>query len=368
MIYKDFFLNFLKEKNILLKITSLNKEIMTYCPFCEGITGKNHGHLYISTLRPFFYCHRCGEKGILVKLLKQFDTDFSLKDIIKSEYQDVLKDLNSEYTGDFKKYSSTIANNVNNETLIKEYLYESNIIKDERSKDKLDYLVYRTGMNEDSILKLPGLILNLNDSLKKALCFRYSQNTVDLLDKHYVGFLTKNGGKCVFRYCGNADDKFIKRYYSLKLIDLSFNDFYLVSNNTLKSTDVSTFVMAEGVFDIICSYNKLDVFSNIFDRFSIYAVSWCSVLGKTFYFSIVPILCLMNRCSLCNICILSDSDVDIKYYYKFFNYPFINRLFVLYCKNNKDFGNNNISIEDIDIFCLDRNTEKKGNWYEKKKR
>ncbi len=85
--------NFKTLQDELKKVTGLayfngNKtELVTFCPNCEKDrfnSKRSHGHLYISTSKPFFNCFRCDYGGSLQKLL--YLLGINPTDIIKEEF------------------------------------------------------------------------------------------------------------------------------------------------------------------------------------------------------------------------------------------------------------------------------------------
>jgi len=350
MIYQQLFLDFLKDKNSLCRIVASGKEIMTYCPFCEGKTGKKHGHLYISTEEPLFYCHRCGEKGNLVKLLAFFETDFSLFDIILDEYKDRIAKIELKRT--FSDFSNVLEVNEFNYDLTQ--LTEGSVVFTKETEKKVEYLANRLNIGSiREIEKIPGLILKMNDKLKQKLSTRYSGDLINLLDQGYVGFISRFGGKCVFRRIHDDNNNTFghNRYYTLKLFDLPFNDVYVIHSKE-KTEKTPTFVLSEGVFDIICAYQNSDVLMNFFIKYQLDPVIWVSVLGKSYYYTSISLLCAIKRCTMCNLCILSDSDVTLGYYRNLLDYPFVEKVVVLYCNNSKDFGTKYIRKDDVLSYVL----------------
>jgi hypothetical protein len=92
-IYKDSFINFLKE-NLGEPVKVKSKEIICRCPWCELGKNKTHYHLYISLTSPIFHCFHgeCQTSGTIKKLiLKLTGIDTSDKYVDREKIKEITK-------------------------------------------------------------------------------------------------------------------------------------------------------------------------------------------------------------------------------------------------------------------------------------
>lgn len=315
MIYKEHFIDFLKDRMGLAYFNGPRTEIVVQCPKCEKNESRKHGHLYISCTEPVFNCFKCEYRGIVHRLITELGGD--PKDFLDIEISSYTK--TRSYTEDLFS-----------ETHRSDYKKEE-VVDDDATIFKKKYLLNRLG--DIDLDRIPGIIYHVKDFLNKNKLevSEYVADKLDVLDEKYVGFLTTKGTKIVFRNCDVKDED---RFYVYSIIQQKkfFPDFYGIKNNAI-SENTNTIVLCEGVFDLLVAMTD-DYFKELKEN----SCYWAAVLGKSNYYRVV--ISVLDYCKLpkANVVILSDKDLRESNYTALHNLPFVKDLKVYWNKYGKDFG------------------------------
>jgi len=312
----------LEEKTGLAKFNTGKTNIISYCPWCELGSTKNHGHLYLECIDdpkqiPVFHCFKCEDKnkskGTLVKLLRFLGADpkkYISEELLRSNF--------SERTYDYYKKDLIVYKHKINEQNFDAY------------KLKRQYIQSRLGVDFD-ISRIPRLIFNIREFI--------NENKIDLKDKNrfldyyeqsFIGFITDDGTMMIIR---NIDNNSVYRYAKLPLTENKnfFKDLYTIKWGQTKKGS-NTIILCEGIFDLLVSINNIEL-QEIRSRSCI----WASVLGCGYMNAISSAL---DRCKLTasNFVILSDRDKNENFYHKIKIHPSILSLEVCWNKYEEDFG------------------------------
>ena len=277
----------------MCKSDSAGRQWTVRCPYCGDSKNPTHGHFSIlvdtNSDRPLLYrCFKCNESGIL--------------------NSQVLEDLGiyttQSFNKDFKIYNLLSSKKVSyNIDKPKTYVIP-NYKEDYRLEEKLKYLNSRLGVNllpED--YKDYNIIFNLSDFMEyNNISTSIIKDRTRLeLDTNYIGFLSSNKNKIVFRSI--TPNGWFGRYFKLTLdiYNRSPNTFYGINNNIdlLYTSNVDIHV-AEGTFDILSIYMNLREKNN---SNSLYY----AMLGYSFS-SIIKYLISIGICTNLNLHIYSDND------------------------------------------------------------
>jgi len=314
-IYKDEFIDYLI-KNLGDPVKVKSKNIVCRCPWCEYQKDKKHYHLYISLEAPIFHCFfgDCGESGLIHKLISKI-----------SGY-----DISNKYVDQDKVRN--IQNNINlNDKIEIKRDYKIPSIDINKFSNKYLYIKKRLKFFNISISEIKGLIfdidefLNINDIPINQTLFRIR----DFLHSNFVGFLTNNQSKVVFR---NINDNSNFSYFKLNLYNPLFLDYYRIPGNNKFSKKI---ILAEGIFDIF--NESLFDYINLKDEVSIYA----SALSSK-YASLINSIKFYESIFFPDVIILSDNGISLDYYKKIKKFSKIDTLTVYYNKNGKDFGSKSV--------------------------
>jgi len=325
MIYTEEFIKLLEEN--LGEVKNAREELITRCPFCKD---SKHLHLYISTEAPVFHCFHagCHEKGIVTRLIKELngssdisiyfiDGDINFKDKInlsKSIKHSVLIDEEKKYIIPDIRYST--------------------------SKLKNKYINERLRRDDGSIASIPGLIFDI-----KEFCVENRLEPETLFGIHsnffmtnFIGILSEHHSLMVMR---NIDKESDFRYKKTELRKVPMSDYYKIPGPDFNSNII---IMAEGTFDIISEFINRNV--DISNKCKMYIAGLSS-----FYDSVIKSVCYYEQMFKMDIHILSDNDVDIRYYKKIkrdMGY-LIDSMTVYYNKTGKDFADPVGGVEKIII-------------------
>jgi len=325
MIYTNEFIKELKSKLGLLYFNGGKTELVTYCPFCEGITGKSHGHLYISNKQPVFICHRCGKRGNILSLLVKIKSDISVEESVNFDLIDSYdeSEINNSEVGNIDKLNYFDDSGINRTIFF----------------NKLNFLRKRVGVSYYKLLSIPRLIFQPSSVLCGNIDGIDKEN-LDNYDKNYIGFMTDDFKQIYIRNIHN--DYKIGKHLKFS-IDKS-EGLYSIKNKEL-TADIPNVVLAEGVFDIIVPYYSgfykkiLDIEPNYF---------FC-IFGKSNYNMSIEKICKKLKSCVINCYILSDKDVITNIYEEIYrSNPYINKMSIYYNKAGKDFGDISfLGIENI---------------------
>lgn len=335
---KDELFSKLKEVIRVTRMTAGNKEITTRCVYC-GDSRKNsyHTHMYIGSPNNtvlLYFCQRCNVEGIVNS---DFLRDYNINDL----------NLNSSLIN----YNRGIFKNNKRRTekgLFKfkesNYKFSKGVLFKDYKKGVFEYFESRTGLElTKETLEKYKVIVSLYDFLneeqetynslyKKAISIKredYFLHKIKLLEENYIGFMTSDSSRIIFRLVTEAD---LKRYELFQLFETENQSFFSTRNEIDLSKPI-TINMAEGVFDIINIENKFNKRDNCIN---------VAVLNKSYFpkltFILKNFLATMSLLSKVNI--FSDPEVKIGHYKKQFsknNYLF-SRVDIFKNSRNEDFG------------------------------
>jgi hypothetical protein len=319
---------FLEEKTGLAKFNAGKTNIVTYCPWCETGSRKNHGHLYLECVSnpkqmPVFHCFKCEDKnpskGTLVKLLRILGAD--PRDYITEET------LSSKFTGREYDYHNR------NLDICKHRITDQNF---DGYKLKKQYLHARLGFDFD-LKRIPRLVLNVQRFVNENnIDLGKNKRFLEYYEKSFIGFVSDYGTILVLR---NIDSNSPYRYVKIPLTENKnfFKDMYSIKNGQTRNNN-NTIVLCEGIFDLLVAMNAFEL-----QGLKIGSCLWAATLGCG-YRNVIP--SVLDRCKLTssNFVILSDADKKERFYCKFSENPSIINFEVYWNKFGKDFGKLPISI------------------------
>jgi hypothetical protein len=228
------------------------------CPYCGDSLKSNHGHFSIlidlNSDAPLLYrCFRCNEAGILIP--------------------QVLEDLNLGYDQSLNQQLSIMNRLSSNSSYFKDKI--KNFIvpvpaDTAKNRFKLNYINNRIGVNltfsdcadYKTILSFSEFIRvnNIPVDIPDPTGGMLKSTVVRTLDDKYLGFVSANNNKIVFRDVSPDGSGFLGRYYkvTLDVFNRSPNTFYsLMSKFNLLYTEPINVYIAEGTFDILSVYLNL---------------------------------------------------------------------------------------------------------------
>lgn len=313
---------FLEKKTGLAKFNSGKTNIISYCPWCEADSTKNHGHLYLECVEdprqmPVFHCFKCEDKnpskGTLVKLLRFLGAD--PKDFITEE---TLK-LRS-YERNYNYYKKSLKTH-------KHKISEQNF---DAYKLKKQYIHSRLGFDYN-ISNIPRLIFNIYEFIRdNNIDLKDKKRFLDYYEKSFIGFVSDDGTMMILR---NIDNNSQYRYVKLPLVENKnfFKDLYTIKWGQTKKGS-NTIILCEGIFDLLVAINNIEL-QEIRSKSCI----WASILGCGYMNAVSSAL---DRCNLTasNVVILSDEDKKANYYWKIKENPSVLNLEIYWNKYGKDFG------------------------------
>lgn len=319
-------------------------EYVIRCRFCGDSKNKSSAHFYVSigdeNAVPLYHCFKCERSGIL--------TPAVLRELIGDE------NITKEDIIDLTEISKSISTKVNLSRLRSGF----NKIKRNTTwvlptdnvsflKEKLEYINVRLGLNlsvqEAQNLKIVFSIKNLLSA--NNISANRSQQIMDELDKHFIGFLSIDNGFLTMRNI-NDSTGLLKdsRYINYSIYNEKDGDhlrYYCIPTKIDKQSKEPIQVhIAEGCFDILSIYYNLRAKN---DYNNIYICS----NGKGYY---AVLRALIEKFGLYNIIlnVYPDNDVSdnaLHYYlrrlYKL-NFPVYFHRNLFY--GEKDFG---VRIENI---------------------
>jgi len=302
--------------------------IVIRCPYCGDSDDKSHAHFSVRIdEEPFIYhCFRCDDAGV-----------FNFK---------VLKDLNIYNSELMVSIQSMKTKKSKNQVLSFERKMKSFLLPDfsEKNTWKINYIEKRLkikiqGKDKEKLRIVTSLkeFLKINNITKKYTLYDDSQ--IDLLDKNYVGFLSRDHSCIHFRNASKNDK--LKRWKIFFIYDAPLGDkFYTIKKSIDKLTEKLEVNIAEGVFDIIGLYNYLPRKKN--------QLFLCAN-GKSFKKAVN--LVLKEGFLDAEFNIYSDSDVNIEFYKKIFESLPIS-LNIYYNSAASDYGvdKERISLSKLTLF------------------
>lgn len=249
------FKNYLIDKLMMLPICKASTTKRNYtvrCPYCGDSTKhKDHGHFSIlidvNSDDPILYrCFRCNESGLFTKQTLE-DLQIYYDSQILEGLESINKNIkaSSKYRDHAKDFSIPLFRDTLSNKIKLEYMKER-IGKEITYQDCIDYKI----------------ILNLSEFLD---CNKIDKSIVkprslQEIDYKYLGFLSTNNNKIIFRDITDSQSGFFGRYYKLILDVYNRNphSFYtLQAKFKLIYTEPIQVHVAEGTFDILSIYKNL---------------------------------------------------------------------------------------------------------------
>lgn len=235
----------------ICKPNSTETQWVVRCPYCGDSTKSfDHGHfsilIDINSDKPMLYrCLRCNESGILGK-----ETLEDLNIIVSAELEHSLK------TSFRRTYNAEYYNARPMNYQIPDY---------SNSASNLEKIYYLNSRLETDITLNDANFYRLIPSIKEFMASNkiYSipdvyPKTLDLLERDYLGFLSSNRNRIVFRNIRPNSNNI--RYFKVVLNsnNVSKNTFFALPGSfDLLYTDNVNIHIAEGTFDIISVKNNL---------------------------------------------------------------------------------------------------------------
>lgn len=323
-IYQDEIINYLKD-NLGGSVSTNSKNIICRCPWCENeksTTG--HYHLWISIDTPIFHCFYCQKSGIIKKLFEKIEgKDKSTQYVDNSKIKDSIK----------RKINFTKVVDKKREILIPK------INEDEFAYKSL-YVKKRLSFTINDISSLKGMVFNFYEFVRinNLKLDEKQANMAQFLQTNFVGFVTENQSKIVFR---NIDPSSSFRFYKIHLQESQFMDYYRLRGGNKNSNDI---IVAEGIFDILSEH--------IFDytKLKSSCLLYAAALS-TSYQSLIKSIAFNEQLFRINLHILSDRNIDIPFYrqLKKYNKHIIESIIIYYNKRGKDFNDVPIDIANYVI-------------------
>ena len=231
---------------------SSNTNFQTRCPYCGDSHNQLHGHLSIKVDENddsicLYRCFKCSESGILTS--------------------QVMEDIGCPLPTDDAKALDTL-NRPNNKSTYgrqKPLNYKVPVIINPVDyKVKIEYLNHRLGLDfTPDMIKDCKIILSIMDFFtqnKIKIPDHINPRFIKLIEENYVGFLSANNNKMIFRKIGNNEN--LRRYIKLSIdpYNTSPNNFFSLINPPIDIlyTDPINIHIAEGTFDIISVKYNLD--------------------------------------------------------------------------------------------------------------
>jgi len=324
-IYKDDFIDYLKEHlGDPIKITP--KNIVCRCPWCERDDEKKHYHLWIGIDTPIFHCFHagCEESGTIRKLVSKVSgSDSYDKYVDKDKVKESIKQ------------KLTFDRNV-----VKPIELILPDLKETYFKYKVDYIRKRLKYTNRDLNTIKGLVFDIDEFIRVnniTIDVRLSR-LKDFLQANFIGFVSENKSICMLR---NIDPRSEFKHFKMDIQKSKFLDYYKLYGANKNSTTV---VLAEGIFDIYAEhiFDKLDLKQNSKLYASGFSTSYPAMLKSIAYHEHVFRM---------DVHILSDSNVELKYYKQMrkYNSHLINSMTIYYNRMGKDFNDTPLVVEKFNI-------------------
>jgi len=322
-IYNDNFLGFLESN--LGPVKTNPKNIIAACPWCDLTKpSRTKDHLWIALDSPMYHCFRagCDKSGSTWSLISSLSGNGELfidKDKIK----------------EFIKQKVDFTRNVVKTIDIKYPELNKNIFK-----LKELYIQKRFKFSGPYVENIKGLVFDISEFIRQnnitvdPQLFRLQ----DYLQTNFVGFVSENDSVMILR---NIDDTAKFRYFKMRIQPVKFLDYYKLSGYNKNSNII---ILAEGVFDIYGEY--------LFDSLKLRKNCCLYASGlSTSYAALIKSICYNEQIFRSDVHILSDRNVELKYYknIKKYNSHLIDSLTVYYNKIGHDFNDTPLVIDKFII-------------------
>lgn len=321
-IFQDTVTDYLKDHlGGTVRVTS--KNIICRCPWCEYEKPETgHYHLWISIEAPIFHCFYCQKSGYLKKLFLKIEG----------------KDKSGEFV-DKSKIKESLKRRVNITRVVKERkpIYLPRVNEDMFPLKTL-YVKKRLSYSSTFVSDIKGMVFDFYEfiRLNNLTLDEKQAGMAQFLQTNFVGFVTENGSKIVFR---NIDPSSSFRFYKIGLQDSQYMDYYKLPGGDRNSTNI---VVAEGIFDIQAEhiYN----YTNLKSSCKLFAAAL-----STNYQALVKSISFHEQLFRIKLHILSDRNVDVPFYkrLKKFNSHVLESVTLWYNKKGKDFNDIPINIANI---------------------
>lgn len=236
------------------KDVSSNSQVTINCPLCARDGDPDYkNHMYINLgmngKPPMFHCfRRTGHSGLLTKRNLEQLSNYS-------QY------IDTSLLTEIEKHSQEILNYRSCQSNTYKILNIS--VKSQFSRnydEKIKYISDRIGVNLDyNHMVQNKIVLSIYDFLyyNYIKTFTRDQYTLNILDQHYIGFLTNTNTTLIMRNVMPTYHKL--RYVKYNIIDSPPISYYLIPTicDIYKPIDV---IIAEGPFDV------LSIFYNLYNQ------------------------------------------------------------------------------------------------------
>ena len=327
------------------KPSSNLRQWVVRCPYCGDSIHASHGHFSIlvdlQSDAPLLYrCLKCNESGILIpQVLEDLNLGYDQSLNQQLDYFNRLSSNSSYFKDKIKNFIVPVPH----DTPINRYKlnYINNRLGTNLSYS--DCAEYKIVLSFMEFIDANNIPVDVPDEMGGTL----KSTIVRTLEKDYLGFVSANNNKIVFRDVSMDGNGFLGRYYkvTLDVFNRSPNTFYsLMSKFDLLYTEPINIYIAEGTFDILSVYLNLKPETSQNSLFfASCGYSFSTILKYLIYTGVTTDI---------NAHIYSDNDKKDKDHLKLLRKPFyqtwIDNLYIhrnVY-GNEKDFGVSRNKIED----------------------
>lgn len=216
----------------LLKET--NEEIQLFCPYCDDAYRRPNpkwGHLYIGKENLLFYCHRCGAKGHIVKLLRDLGispSKYFSREIVSLNLNSVIKEKSLAQKEQFNFKSNNL------------FLF---LREKEKFSDEINYIIKRTGINYEIFFPMYGI--SIFEKNKIHFFNKDEKNKIEIV-------LYRNLQET------NNDGKKLPKYFKI-----SKNKNFMLKR-VFNFLDLERIIFSEGTFDTINLFRNLKFKNSLF--------------------------------------------------------------------------------------------------------
>lgn len=219
--------------------------VILQCPQCETLRDKSKsGHFYISKVKEGFpgSCKKCSLSfgKINIDIINKLGiTDVELSSYVKENYKKIHSHIiNLDERS--KRLNYIVNSSTSHFDKLKISMLSDRLLHDLDNEE--DIKTYRIITNLSNFIKLNHIDMNKYDSKRL--------NLIQLIDRHYIGFLSYFGNKAVFR--NMTGDNNYPRYITFVISDeISRSFFYTPVSDIDPITDIPKITIAEGPIDII---------------------------------------------------------------------------------------------------------------------
>jgi len=235
--------NKIKDSNANARFINGSDEILIDCRYCVD-PRKPKMYIGMRDNVPMYFCQKCNTKG---RINSDFLSTYSIPTTVSAGILNSIPKYDGKYKAGRKKTSKL--NFEVNLPRVKSKFYE----------EKMDYFNARTGIDGLKNFEKYKIIFSfkafiyLNKLELEKHNFWLPDDFIDLLDMHYIGFLSYYNSSIIFRNVSGIESDKIKRFYQINLIKekSKYIKFFSPVNKELVVEEDIEVIFAEGIFDII---------------------------------------------------------------------------------------------------------------------